>query len=220
LIHMAGREQVDYVYPDTIMNISPVSFRIASTNGCRERIESDIHTTILLEGIADSARNAMTLSWTPYVGWSDKVDAYELWYRVDGNQYARAATFLPDERRWSNSWGANGFEHDYRIRAIHTDGRTESWSNEVRLSFHNTLIIPNVFTPNSDGVNDTFTFPKLEIFHENDLLVFDRNGKEVFSRKDYDGSWDGNGFASGVYYYSFTEKRYGTTYKGWLQILR
>jgi gliding motility-associated-like protein len=220
LVHVAGREQVDYVYPDTIMNISPVSFRIASTNGCHERIESDIHTTVLLEGIADSARNAMTLTWTPYVGWGDKMSTYELWYRKDGGQYARAATFLPNERRWSNSWGANGFEHDYRIRAVHADGRTESWSNEVRLSFHHTLTIPNVFTPNGDGVNDTFTFPKLEIFHENDLLVFDRYGKEVFSRKDYDGSWDGNGFAAGVYYYSFTEKRYGTTYKGWLQILR
>jgi len=220
LIHKAGRDQVEYSYPDTIMNISPVSFHIASTNGCRERIGSDIHTTILLEGVADSARNAMTLSWTPYVGWSDNVDAYELWYRKDGDQYSRAATFLPNERRWSNSWGANGFEHDYRIRAIHTDGRTESWSNEVRLSFHHTLTIPNVFTPNGDGVNDTFNFPKLEIFHDNELLVLDRNGKEVFSRKDYDGSWDGNGVAPGVYYYSFTEKRFGTTYKGWLQILR
>jgi gliding motility-associated-like protein len=74
------------------------------------------------------------------------------------------------------------------------------------------LEIPNVFTPNGDEIDDTFSFPLLELFHDNELLVYDRNGVKVYSQKNYRGDWSGGNLASGVYYYSFTEKRNQKTY--------
>jgi len=54
------------------------------------------------------------------------------------------------------------------------------------------LWIPNAFTPNSDGLNETFG-PTATGYSEKgyELRVFDRWGEQVFSSFDYDDRWDG-----------------------------
>jgi len=47
------------------------------------------------------------------------------------------------------------------------------------------LIIPNVITPNDDGKNDVFGIKKLNPERENELVIYDRWGKNVFSQKNY-----------------------------------
>jgi gliding motility-associated-like protein len=161
------------------------------------------------------------LSWTSYLGWSDHIEQYEIWYgKDDESQMMMVASFKPDQYTWSNNWGADAFDHRYRVRALHSTFPFESWSNELMLSFNHAVEIPNVFTPNGDGINDTFSFANIELFHENELQVFDRYGKEVFARTNYSGDWSGGNLSAGVYYYSFTEMRNHLTYKGWLQILK
>lgn len=49
--------------------------------------------------------------------------------------------------------------------------------------------IPNVFTPNGDGINDYFEIQGLPLYSS--LLIYNRSGKEVFSMEEYDNSWDG-----------------------------
>lgn len=208
-------------FPDTTMNYTPISFRISSVNGCQELIESEVHSTIFLEGVADSSNNSMKITWTPYLGWGNNIKQYEVWYSKDDDvQLSLVASMKPGENSWQNNWGAEAFDHRYRIRAIHSAYPFESWSNELTLSFNHSLEIPNVFTPNGDGINDSFDFPNLELYYENELQVYDRNGAEVFSKSDYDGGWTGGNLSAGVYYYSFTEKRNQKTYKGWVQILK
>ena len=79
--------------------------------------------------------------------------------------------------------------------------------------------IPNVFTPNGDGVNDFF---KVALAEEGaiDLTIFDRYGKQVFSRKNYDNRWDAANLESGTYYYVITAQQSKKTYKGWVEVLR
>ncbi len=80
--------------------------------------------------------------------------------------------------------------------------------------------IPNMFTPNGDGINETFSFPNLELFHDNELIIIDRNGREVLAKTNYTGDWNGGQLPAGVYYYSFHARRNNRLYKGWLQILK
>ncbi|MCL2302760.1 MAG: gliding motility-associated C-terminal domain-containing protein [Lentimicrobiaceae bacterium] len=47
------------------------------------------------------------------------------------------------------------------------------------------LIIPNVITPNDDGYNDWLGIKKLNPERENELVIYDRWGKNVFSQKNY-----------------------------------
>ena len=50
--------------------------------------------------------------------------------------------------------------------------------------------IPNAFTPNGDGLNDTF-FPVLRGVKKFELQIFDRWGAMVFASNSADKVWDG-----------------------------
>lgn len=78
------------------------------------------------------------------------------------------------------------------------------------------LLIPNVFTPNNDGVND---FLVIQSPFEIELSIVDRNGTKVFKDSNYQSDWDGGIFAAGVYYYQVRFPN-GQICKGWIQILR
>jgi gliding motility-associated-like protein len=68
------------------------------------------------------------------------------------------------------------------------------------------------FSPNGDGINETFVIEGLETSPDNELFIFNRWGVEVFSMKNYDNSFDGtsqgrgtiaedNKLPVGTYYY-------------------
>ena len=85
------------------------------------------------------------------------------------------------------------------------------------------LKIPNVFTPNGDGLNDRFEIRGLELYPENRLVIFNRWGNEVYSAKTYTNDWDGANLSEGTYYYIF-ELRLHTghwqTFKGFVTLMR
>ena len=60
--------------------------------------------------------------------------------------------------------------------------------------------IPNVFTPNNDGKNETFfveNLPKEGAY----LRVSNRWGKTVFETSNYQNDWKAEGLSEGVYFY-------------------
>jgi gliding motility-associated-like protein len=63
------------------------------------------------------------------------------------------------------------------------------------------LLLYNVFTPNGDGINDTYEIPNLDRYISNQLIVFNRWGQRVFEAKNYSNNWDGGTLPDGVYFY-------------------
>ncbi|MBG6131197.1 gliding motility-associated-like protein [Aquimarina sp. EL_43] len=70
--------------------------------------------------------------------------------------------------------------------------------NYVVLTFGSSDIILDgdleIFTavsPNGDGVNDTFIIQGIEQFSNNELIIYNRWGVEVYRKKGYDNSWGG-----------------------------
>ncbi|MBT0606693.1 Ig-like domain-containing protein [Aequorivita echinoideorum] len=53
------------------------------------------------------------------------------------------------------------------------------------------LFVFNEFSPNSDGINDTFTITCIENWPNNNLKVFNRYGSLVYEKNRYDNSWEG-----------------------------
>jgi gliding motility-associated-like protein len=61
------------------------------------------------------------------------------------------------------------------------------------------LFFPNVITPNGDHENQFFMLD--EKLNDPYLIVYDRWGVKVFESNKYKNDWDGNGLATGVYFY-------------------
>jgi gliding motility-associated-like protein len=78
-------------------------------------------------------------------------------------------------------------------------------SDEMVVQVFKTVSIPNAFSPNGDGINDTWEIRALESYPDCRVTVFDRYGLRVLQQTNYDKAWNGtnNGkdIPAGVYYY-------------------
>lgn len=86
-----------------------------------------------------------------------------------------------------------------------------------------TVWIPDVFSPNGDGVNDSWELKGIERFPESELIIYNRWGNVVFYSKGYanawDGSYEGTPAPGGNYAYQLNTNA-GHVYKGTLLLLR
>lgn len=83
---------------------------------------------------------------------------------------------------------------------------------------------PNAFSPNGDGVNDTWRIEALQTYPESDMTVFNRFGQMVFTSHGYNTEWNGtkNGkpLPSDTYYYLIDLKNGTPKLQGWVFIVR
>jgi len=63
------------------------------------------------------------------------------------------------------------------------------------------LNLPNIFTPNSDGVNDYFT-PLSSIGVKSlNIVIYNRWGKNIYESDDVEINWNGGDFSDGTYFW-------------------
>lgn len=92
--------------------------------------------------------------------------------------------------------------------------------DDVRLSkvfIDSTFQMPNVFSPNGDGINDIIDF---SLCNDN-LIIINRWGNKVFESNNKINIWDGNDFSGieckeGTYFYKFSN----TKKSGFIQLVR
>ena len=83
-------------------------------------------------------------------------------------------------------------------------------------------LLPNIFTPNGDGINDEFVIYNLPL--ESNVTIYNRWGQSIISYQLMNRSWDGRSrknelCVTGVYYYIITLPN-GKMYKNSLQLTR
>jgi gliding motility-associated-like protein len=71
-----------------------------------------------------------------------------------------------------------------------TDNNGCKATDQVTVFFRGSIFVPNTFTPNGDGTNDSFYAlgHEVTVFR---LLVFNRWGEEIFETDHLGGAWDG-----------------------------
>lgn len=93
----------------------------------------------------------------------------------------------------------------------------------VRVAKGDKLFFYSAFTPNSDGENDFFYIGNLEKYPDNNLKIYNRYGKMIYSATNYDNTWNGkylgNDVPTGTYFYILNDGK-GEQYKGSVTILR
>ncbi|MBL0046315.1 MAG: gliding motility-associated C-terminal domain-containing protein [Flavobacteriales bacterium] len=105
-----------------------------------------------------------------------------------------------------------------------TFGQGCAQSTDTVLITVNDIFIPQGFSPNGDGVNDSFRITGINAFPGNDLKVFNRWGQEVVGQSGYANDWKGSGsngqdLPDDTYFYvlNLTPER---TYNGFVVIKR
>lgn len=104
------------------------------------------------------------------------------------------------------------FSASYRVTAVNkTDNDICSVSNTVEVNPSLYLYIPNAFTPNEDGLNDSFGALGYGVkdYH---LVIYNRWGQLIFESDRQDYQWDGtyHGYKApiGSYVYSIDSTGY------------
>jgi gliding motility-associated-like protein len=100
------------------------------------------------------------------------------------------------------------YSRKYRVIAYKAgDPSVFSVSNEVEIIPAMSLYIPNTFTPNGDGLNDTFGIAGEAIKGFN-IQVFNRWGELIFesgnANERWDGTFQGKKVPQGSYVYKLT----------------
>lgn len=72
-----------------------------------------------------------------------------------------------------------------------------TWSLPVKIE------IPNVFTPNGDGINDNFVILGLDNCVRRELIVRNYGGTIVYHSRSYENNWNGDNCPDGTYRYQF-----------------
>jgi gliding motility-associated-like protein len=94
----------------------------------------------------------------------------------------------------------------YTVTATSAAGCTSMQSITIQVTEEAVAAKPtNIMSPNGDGVNDKWVIENLDLYPNNSVVVVDRSGREVYSKKGYDNSWDatlrGLPLSEGTYYY-------------------
>ncbi|QQL50607.1 gliding motility-associated C-terminal domain-containing protein [Mucilaginibacter ginkgonis] len=114
--------------------------------------------------------------------------------------------------------------NDTRYTLTATSAKGCSVSASVFITVLKVPKVSNTFTPNGDGVNDTWHIDQLDRYVNSTVEVFSRNGEKVFSSLGYSVPWDGkyNGqdLPAGVYYYIINPKSGRKTMSGWVTVVR
>jgi gliding motility-associated-like protein len=96
----------------------------------------------------------------------------------------------------------------YTLDVAITDTRGCTATEKVTVTVEETtrIRVVDLFTPNGDGVNDTWLIEFLDNIGAYKLQVFSRGGLEVFYSENYTSNWDGTTksgkkLPDGTYYY-------------------
>lgn len=101
--------------------------------------------------------------------------------------------------------------HDqvFVLKATSNEGSCEATASlEVKVLV--SILPPNIFTPNGDGINDKWVIEGLADYASCSVAVFNRYGQQVYKSQGYSRAWDGTidgkMVPAGTYYYIITDK--------------
>lgn len=205
----------EYCYKIKSIGYRDIENRQASTinfshKNCTTPIDSispcppDLNVT----NVCDSAYNF--LQWTnPNHFCADDVVSYKIYYSpVFGNTPEFLTVISSAQDTTYRHYPDGNLAGCYQVTAVDSFGNESKRSVLICVDACSFYELPNVFTPNGDGINDIYIAKnKNHYVQKVDMKIYNRWGNLVFQTTDPDIKWDGRSIQrgkivpSGVYYY-------------------
>ncbi|ACU59235.1 T9SS C-terminal target domain-containing protein [Chitinophaga pinensis] len=110
----------------------------------------------------------------------------------------------------------------YTLTATGLGGCTAS--DDLSVKVFKEVKVPNAFSPNGDGINDTWVLTNLSDYPECSVEIFNRYGQKIFQSTGYKTAWDGtmNGhpLPLATYYYVIKIKNGSAPLTGYVVLVR
>jgi len=113
----------------------------------------------------------------------------------------------------------------YTVRVTNANGcsKEHTFVLTVREDFA-AIKATNILTLNGDGINDVWLVENIDMYPGNEVKIFDRAGRVLYSKRGYDNSWNGtvNGspLAENTYYYIIDFGTNKLKQKGFITLVR
>ena len=178
------------------------------------------------------------LTWVPNVSpeCAQDIRYFTVYFRAQDTEEAAfdSINVTPENITTFTHQNLQSFAGCYMVTATDSSGNESKPSNIVCKDNCFFFQLPNIFTPNNDGRNDTFQpDPRSQFIRSIKFTVFNRWGEKVYEGADDPRiNWQGvnnagKAVSDGVYYY-LAEVEFITsnpqnakkTYKGWVEIVR
>jgi gliding motility-associated-like protein len=206
--------------PSQAINLNPIS--------CDDYVKQESNCSLTSFG--------NTLNWkTTSDDCGKDLVSYNIYYkRYEDDKFEKIGSVNVPIQTFTHS-GLKSYAGYYVIKAVNKYGTESTNSNVISIDNCFSFNLPNVFTPNGDGKNDTFTPLKCPRFVTNvNITFYNRYGSKVY---EYNGpnaniEWNGKGtdgsdLPSGTYYYIcettfdvLAKSGASQVLKGWVEILR
>lgn len=167
----------------SVVSVSAGVYTVSTTNACN----TDSKTIII-----NTSTVSAGLDGTPISGKSPLGVSFS-------NLSSGATTYTWNYGNGTSSNGVFPVSQTYIAAGVYTvvlsvtnsDGCENSQSILIIVKNEDAaLVVPNVFTPNNDGINDLF-YVKATNIKDFNCVIFDRWGLQLYSWSDVKGGWDG-----------------------------
>lgn len=194
-----------------------------------ENLSAGLYTVEVIDSLGCSQSD------TVRVGINDSL-VVEISTEADGGggQGSASANVSGGNPPYSYTWGPTLTDTTQTLMGLSSGTYTlivqDSAGCEVEESFEiprDATLCPPIhigFSPNGDGINDTWFIPCLEEFENNSITIFDRWGQTLIEFANYDNSWngsiDGKEIPPGSYFFLIRSRSNLQVFKGTLTIIR
>jgi len=205
IFDLTGLTDPYILYSDYNVNVNDSSYyyKIIILDDCDNESylpDNEIRTMHLKGLMKDNGIN--WLYWNAYETTNGHVTAYELLRKIDGILNG-TITLDPSTTTYDDdvsSLSQIGGRFSYLVRAvvrlsgvILDQDTAYSYSNETLVTQTAGIFTPNAFTPNGDGINDTFGPVNYftDIAADYRFMIYNRWGQKIFETTDFTRTWDG-----------------------------
>lgn len=197
-VKTSGSYSIDGII-DPIINLSQ--------ENCEIVIDTVPPCPPLLSGNTDCDSLYNHLTWIYADTCRDDVQYYNIFYTpVLEGEYSLVGT-TPSTGKFFFHYPEYSIAGCYYITAVDSFNNQSAASNVICLDDCSYYELPNVFTPNNDGIDDIFRPGPYYFVEKVEMQIYNRWGQLVYETTDPDINWDGRNYrnnnmvTTGVYFY-------------------